>query len=155
MVGFVNHWATTGTPKITFGGGGTPRHMEVPRLEVELELQLLAYATATATETQNPSHVCGLHHSSQQHQILNPLSEVRDQTHKLMVTSQIRFRCATTGTLQFTFQLDIYHNDLWVDEPAVTDETYHIGLLWEMSILKCLAQGLAQELGLNNGSSEM
>ena len=52
--------------------------MEVPRLGVELELQLLAYATATAT--QDPNHVCDLHHSSQQHRILNPLSEARDRT---------------------------------------------------------------------------
>ena len=37
-------------------------HMEVPRLGVKLELQLLATATATL----DPSHVCDLHHSSQQ-----------------------------------------------------------------------------------------
>ena len=30
-----------------------------------------------------------LHHSSQQRQILNPLSETRDQTYVLMVTSQV------------------------------------------------------------------
>ena len=55
-----------------------PWYMEVPRLEVELELQLPAYATVTAT--QDPSRVYELHHSSQQRQILNPLSEARDQT---------------------------------------------------------------------------
>ena len=33
----------------------------------------------------------GLHHSSQQCQILNPLSEARDQACVLMDTSQIRF----------------------------------------------------------------
>ena len=49
--------------------------MEVPRLGVELELQLLVYATATAMW--DPS-LCNLHHSSQQCQILNPLSEARD-----------------------------------------------------------------------------
>ena len=42
--------------------------MEVPRLGVELGLQLPTYATATAMP--NPSHVCELHHSSQQHWIL-------------------------------------------------------------------------------------
>ena len=52
------------------------QHMEVPRLGVHLELQLLAYTTATATS--DLSHVCKLHHSSQQRQILNPLSEARD-----------------------------------------------------------------------------
>ena len=57
--------------------GPQPWHMEVPRLGVKLELQLLAYTTAMVT--QDPSHVCDLHHRLQQHQILNPLSEARDQ----------------------------------------------------------------------------
>ena len=56
--------------------GFYPQHMEVPRLGVELEPQLLAYATGTAT--QDLSFVCDLHHSSQQCQILNPLSEARE-----------------------------------------------------------------------------
>ena len=63
--------------------------MEVPRLGIELELQLLAYATAEATP--DPSHVCDLHHSSEQHWVLNPLSKASDQTCLLMVTSQIFF----------------------------------------------------------------
>ena len=46
----------------------------------------------------NPSHICNLYHSSQQHQIPDPLSEARDGTHILTDTSQIRFLCATTGT---------------------------------------------------------
>ena len=56
--------------------------MEVPRLGVELELQPLTYARATATW--DPSRVCDLHHRSRQHQILNPLSEARDQACNLM-----------------------------------------------------------------------
>ena len=47
--------------------------MEVPRLGVESELQLPAYLTATATPDR--SWVFDLHHSSRQHQILNPLSQ--------------------------------------------------------------------------------
>ena len=35
---------------------------------------------------------CDLHHSSQQHRILNPLSEARDQTYVLTDASQICFR---------------------------------------------------------------
>ena len=58
--------------------GPHPRHMEVPRLRVELELQLLAHTMATATQDLN--RICGLHHSSRQHQILNPLSGARNQT---------------------------------------------------------------------------
>ena len=73
-----------------------PQHMEVPRLGVELELQLLACATATAA--QDPSHICDLHHSSCQCQILNPLSKARVQTLILMDTSQIHFCYATSGT---------------------------------------------------------
>ena len=48
-----------------------------------MELQLPDYATAIPTL--DPSHICDLHHSSQQHRILNPLSKARDQTHNLMV----------------------------------------------------------------------
>ena len=73
--------------------------MEVPRLGVKSELQLLANATATATP--DLSHVCDLHHSSQQRQILNLLSKVRDRTRSLTVTSQIDFHCTTTGTPGF------------------------------------------------------
>ena len=76
--------------------GSNPRHMEVPRLGVQLEQQLPAYATATATR--DPSHICDLHYSSRQHQILNPRSEVRDPTCNLMVPSQICFHRATMGT---------------------------------------------------------
>ena len=61
--------------------------MEVPRLGIGSELQLLAYTTAAAT--QDPSRVCDLYHSSQQFQILNPLSKDKDRTHILMDTSQI------------------------------------------------------------------
>ena len=62
--------------------------MEVPRLGVEWELQPLAYTTATATRVL--SHVCDLHHSSQQCRILDPLSGARDRTHVLMDPSQVR-----------------------------------------------------------------
>ena len=44
-----------------------------------------------------------LHHSSQQHQILNPLSRIRDRTRILTYTSMVRFHWATTGTLDYLF----------------------------------------------------
>ena len=50
-------------------------------------LQLLAYTTATGM--QDLSLVCDLHHNSQQHWILNPLSKARDRTCVLMDASQI------------------------------------------------------------------
>ena len=59
-----------------------PWHVEVPRLRVELQLQLQASIMATAMS--DLSYVCDLHHSSQQHQVLNSLSEVRDGIHVLM-----------------------------------------------------------------------
>ena len=69
--------------------------MKVPRRGVESELQLPAYTTGT--ETPDPSLICDLHHSSQQHwissqqrQILNPLSEAKDRTHILMDSRQVR-----------------------------------------------------------------
>ena len=39
----------------------------------------------------DPSHVCKLHHSAQQHQILNPLAKARNQTCILTDTSQVPF----------------------------------------------------------------
>ena len=71
-------------------------HMGVPRLGIQLELQLPAYTTATATS--DLSHVCDLHHSTQQHRIPNPLSEARDWTCNLMVPNRIHFHCTTMGT---------------------------------------------------------
>ena len=68
--------------------GPHSQHMEVPRLGVESEPKSLAYATATATR--DPSHVCDLHHASQQHHILNPLIKTRDQTRVLMDASRVR-----------------------------------------------------------------
>ena len=67
-----------------------PTAYEVSRLGVELELELAAYTTATATR--DPRHVCDPHHSLQQCQILDPLSEARDRTFILMDTSQVHFR---------------------------------------------------------------
>ena len=61
--------------------------MKFPRLGVESDLQLLAYTTATAM--QDLSYICNLHYSSQQHQILSPLSEARDGTYIFMDTSQV------------------------------------------------------------------
>ena len=56
--------------------------MEVPRLGVESELESPAFTRATATL--NPSHFFDLHHSSQEHWILNPVSKARDQTCNLL-----------------------------------------------------------------------
>ena len=67
--------------------------MEVPRLGIKSELQLPAYATATATATAtpDPSLICNLHYSSQQHWIPNPLSEARNLTHILMDTNWVHY----------------------------------------------------------------
>ena len=59
-------------------------HMEVPGLGVRLDC-------TRATAMQDLGRVFDLHHSSQQHQILNPLIEARDRTCVLMDASQIRF----------------------------------------------------------------
>ena len=64
--------------------------MEVFRLGGQIGIAAATYATATAM--QDLSHVYDLHHSSQLHQILNPLSEARGQTCILMDTSWVRFR---------------------------------------------------------------
>ena len=59
--------------------------MEVPRLGAESALQLSACVTATVM--QDLSHVCDLCLGLQQYWILHPLSEVRDQTHILLLDS--------------------------------------------------------------------
>ena len=63
-------------------------HMEVPRIGVESQLP----ACTTATAIWDPSQVCNLLHSSQKHQILNPLSEARDGTQVLMDTNWVHYR---------------------------------------------------------------
>ena len=60
-------------------------HGSSPASSSKLELQLQAYTTAWAMR--DLSCVCDLHHSSQQCQISDPQSEVKDQTHILMDTS--------------------------------------------------------------------
>ena len=75
--------------------------MEVFRLKIKSELQLPAYTTATAM--QDLSHICDLHHSSRQLQILDPLSEAGDQTCILIDVSWIRFHCTTIETLALAF----------------------------------------------------
>ena len=80
-------------------------HMEVLRLGVKSELHLPAYTTDTATP--DPSCICHLHHSSQQHRILNPLSKARDRTRNVMVPSHICFCCSTMGTPVLKFKYSI------------------------------------------------
>jgi len=83
------------------------QHMEVRRLRAESELQLLIYTTATATP--DPSHVCNLHHSSWQCQILNPLSKARDQIWVFTDTSRVSYHWATTGnrTLYLVYYIEM------------------------------------------------
>ena len=57
--------------------------MEVPRLGIKSELQLLAYTIATAMPYLRCN--CNLN------QILNPLSEARDQTHIFMDMSWVHY----------------------------------------------------------------
>ena len=95
--------------------GTNSRDMEVPRLGVKLELQVLAYVTDTAT--QDLSHVCDLHHSSRQHQILNPLRKARDRTCFLTDTSQIH-PLSQDGNSQFYFsKWSVTFNETYIKKP--------------------------------------
>ena len=62
------------------------------------QIEATAAGLATATTARDLSRICNPTQSSQQHQILNPLSEARDWTHILMGPSRVNFRWATTGT---------------------------------------------------------
>ena len=75
------------------------QHLEVP--------QLLAYTTAT--EMLNPSPICDLHCSLQEHWILNPLSEVRDWTCITMDASGVLNLLSHSGnSLQYFFKERIW-----------------------------------------------
>ena len=74
----------------------TPEAYGGSQARVESELPLPAYTTATATP--NPSHICNLHHSSQQRWILNPLIEASTRTRNLMDTCWVPYHGATTET---------------------------------------------------------
>ena len=58
------------------------------------------------------SRVCDLHHSSQQHRILNQLREALDWTCILMDASQSRFHWATMGTPSFLLEFLVWDLDL-------------------------------------------
>ena len=100
LYALLHQWHTSNT-RILFllGAGGVPVAYGSSQLGVESELQLPAYTTATAMW--DPSHVCNLHHSSQQRRILNPLSKARDQIHIPLDTGQIHFHCTTTETPEY------------------------------------------------------
>ena len=73
---------------------------------VELELQLPAYTIATATL--DLSHICYLHCSLQQCQILNPLSKAKDQTHISWILIRFLTHWATVGTPVLFFFLYLF-----------------------------------------------
>ena len=98
-----------------------PTAYNVPRLGVELELQLPTYTTAIAMW--DPSCVCDLHQSSQQHRILNLLSKVRDLTRFLMDADRVcypeprwelwhwhlRYIISFNTSSQHPFEINSYH----------------------------------------------
>ena len=102
--------------------GPHPQHMEVPRLRVKSELQLPTYTTAT--EMQDPSRVCGLHHSSWQCWILNPQSKASDQTWILMDASQIRNLLSHNGNSRGVFYCD---KSWWTDTDLLLKRHRNIG----------------------------
>ena len=85
------------------------QHVEVPRLGVKSELKVQAIATAIATAMWDPSRVCNLHHCSWQCQIFNSLSEARDWTCILVVTSWVHSPLSHRGNSQCHNCLD-YHS---------------------------------------------
>ena len=102
----------------------TPVAYGSSRLGVKLELQLPAYATTTATP--DPSHICNLHHSPGQCQILNPLSKARDQTHVLMDISRVCYCWASGGTPASCFFKQVYviGKEPWDFSGAIRETIY-------------------------------
>ena len=90
-------WPLSGTPKLS------AKLTTLTNLFVSVFFVL--NGNRKGTEFVSSFFVCylELHLSSWQCQILNPLSEARDQTHILMVTSQVCYHRATTGTPGLSF----------------------------------------------------
>ena len=106
------------------------------------ELQMPAYTTATAM--QDLSCFCDLHLSSQQHQILNPLSKARDGTCILWDASQIRStepRQELQERSLFSPQ-DVYYN-------------HNIGLGFVKVVLNSPRKQVAFMISLQNGSQNL
>ena len=76
-----------------------PGHMEVPRI-FQARGQIGGTAASPRRSHSNAGSELCLQPTPQlrQRQILNPLSEARDQTHNCMVSSQIHFHRVTMGT---------------------------------------------------------
>ena len=51
----------------------------------------VATSLCLSHNNQHLSHICDLHHSSQQHQVLNPLSKARDGICILIYTSRVHY----------------------------------------------------------------
>ena len=74
---------------------------------------------------------CRLHHSSRQRRIFDTLSEARDRTRVLVVTSRIRFLCATAGTPLLHFWITITRSNLKdVSRVLIFSKRRFLGLIW-------------------------
>ena len=104
----------TVTEQIFFFLGPHVWHMEVPRLGSKSKLQPPAYTTATAMR--GPSHIFGLHHSSRQCLILNPLSEARDRTRILLILVRFIFT-VPQQELQISAVLNCLVCGTWYNRP--------------------------------------
>ena len=79
---------------VFFGGRAAPVAYGGSQARVPVRAVTTDLCRATATWDLN--RICNLHHSSEQHQILDPLSKARYQTHVLMDSSHY---LATMGTI--------------------------------------------------------
>ena len=74
--------------------GGSQARGWIRAIAASLGNSVICYTLATycvfcEPATGDPSHICDLCHSSQQHRILNPLSKARDRTRILMDVSGV------------------------------------------------------------------
>ena len=84
----------------------------------------MAYTTAKAARDLRCA--CNLYHSSQQCQVLNPLSETRDQTHILMDGSRVHHHWAITGTPRICI---LYHKTLTTALPLEDNQNSRLCLV--------------------------
>ena len=96
-------------------------------------------ATATGLDHSHskgdPSYICDLYQSSQQHESPNLLRGAKDRTCILMDTSQISFCCATMGTP--SWPIFVLHSGA-----SVSPSVFNFGLYWEVSFFAYLNFGI-------------
>ena len=110
---------------------------ELPRLGVKSELQLLTYWPTPQPQQCRIQAASSVYHRPWQHQIINPVSKARDQTHILMDTSwnkSIPLWSTSLWQRRWEYTKGSSHCDLVVTNPT----SIHEDVDWSLVLLSGL-----------------